>query len=63
MIFQTKGTKKAQIDMITEHQRQKGCRVIQAEGDADVHIVEAAVTMCISCSTTLIREDTASILL
>ena len=49
--------KKALIDMITERLRQKGCHVIQAEGDADLDIVKAAVTMCISCSTTLVRED------
>jgi len=49
--------------MITERLRQKGCYIIQAEGDADVYIVKAAVTMCISCSTTLIRKDTDLLIL
>lgn len=38
--------------------RQKGCHVIQAEGDADVDIVKAAVSMSLYRSTTLIGEDT-----
>ncbi len=38
--------------------RQKGCHVIHAEGDADVDIVKAAITMSSYKSTTLIGEDT-----
>jgi len=46
--------------MITEHLQQNGCHLIQAEGD--VHVVKAAVTMCISCSIT-IGEDTDLLIL
>ena len=49
--------------VVLERLRQKGCHVIQAEGDADVDIVKAAVTMCISCSTTLVGEDTDLLIL
>jgi len=38
------------VDMITERLRQKDCHVIEAEGDADVDIVKAAVTMSLSLS-------------
>lgn len=50
--------KKSMIDMITTCLRQQECHVIQAEGDADVDIVKAAVTMSSMKSTTLIGEDT-----
>jgi hypothetical protein len=35
--------KRAMIDLIAKCLKQKGCHVIQAEGDADVDIVKAAV--------------------
>lgn len=38
--------------------QQKGCHTIQAEGDADLDIVKATVTMSYFKSTTLIGEDT-----
>ena len=50
--------KQALIYMIGDHLRQKGCHVIHAEGDADVDIVKAAITMSSCKSTTLIGEDT-----
>ena len=37
--------KQAMIDLIAKCLKQKGCHVIQAEGDADVDIVRAAVSM------------------
>lgn len=43
--------------------QQKGCHVTQAEGDADVDIVKAAVSMCEYKSTTLIGEDTDLLIL
>jgi hypothetical protein len=43
--------------------KQKGCHVIQAEGDADVDIVKAAVSMSGYKSTTLIGEDTDLLIL
>lgn len=50
--------KQALIHQIGDHLRQKGCHVIHAEGDADVDIVKAAITMSSYKSTTLIGEDT-----
>ena len=38
--------------------RQRRCRVLQSEGNADVEIVNAAVTSCLTHSFTLIGEDT-----
>ena len=38
--------------------QQKGCHIIHAEGDADVDIAKATVTMSSYSSTTLIGEDT-----
>ena len=46
------------IDLISEKLRGKGCKVINATGDADVPIVKAAVLSSLTCSTTLIGEDT-----
>ena len=44
--------------MIGDHLRQKGCHVIHAEGDVDVDIVKAAITISSCKSATLIGEDT-----
>jgi len=55
--------KKSLIDMISACLKQKGCHVVQAEGDADVDIVKAAVTMSTFKSTTLIGEDTDLLIL
>ena len=55
--------KQAMIDLIAKCLQQKGCHVIQAEGDADVDIVKAAVSMCEYKSTTLIGEDTDLLIL
>ena len=46
------------IQLIMNCLQQRGCEVIQAEGDADTDIVKAAVKMSASKSTTLIGEDT-----
>ena len=43
--------------------RQNCCHVIQAEGDADVDLVKAVVTMSTTRSTTLIWEDTDLLML
>ena len=50
--------KQALIHLIAHHLQQKGCHVIHAEGDADVDIVTAAISMSSFKSTTLIGEDT-----
>ena len=50
--------KQAIIHLISQRLRQKGCHVIQAEGDADVDIVKAAISMSSYHCTTLIGEDT-----
>ena len=59
----SESNKKSLIGMITVRLRQNGCHVIQAEGDADVDIVKAAVTMSTTRSTTLIGEDTDLLML
>ena len=46
------------IRLISDKLRQNGCTVVQASGDADVDIVEAAVSSSMTKSTTLIGEDT-----
>ena len=46
------------IDLIAKCLKQQGCHVTQAKADADVNIVNAAVTMTLMKSTTLIGEDT-----
>ena len=43
--------------------RQKGCDVIQAEGDADLEIEKTAVSMSMYKYTTLIGEDTNLLIL
>ena len=50
--------KHALIKLISGRLREKGCDNIQAEGDADLDIVKAAVAMSAYKSTTLIGEDT-----
>lgn len=50
--------KQTLINLISERMRGRGCHVIQAEGDADVDIVKAAVSMSSYKSTSLIGEDT-----
>ena len=50
--------KHALIKLISGRLREKGCHTIQAEGDADLDIVKAAVAMSAYKSTTLIGEDT-----
>ena len=49
--------KQALIHLISERRRERGCHVIQAEEDADVDIVKAAVSMTSFKTTTLICED------
>ena len=46
--------KHALIHLISGHLREKGCHTIQAEGDGDLDIVKATVTMSAYKSTTLI---------
>ena len=55
--------KQAMIDLTAKCLQQKGCHVIQAEGDADVDIIKAAVSMSGYKSTTLIGEDTDLLIL
>jgi hypothetical protein len=55
--------KQAMIDLIAKCLKQKGCHVIQAEEDADVDIVKAAVSMSGYKSTTLNGEDTDLLIL
>ena len=50
--------KHALIKLISGRFREKGCHTIQAEGDADLDIVKAAVAMSEHISATLIGEDT-----
>ena len=50
--------KQALIQLIMERRKQKGCDVIQAEGDADVEIAKAAISMTAFRPTSLIEEDT-----
>ncbi|CAJ1064633.1 hypothetical protein SNEBB_002215, partial [Xyrichtys novacula] len=49
--------KQALIQLIMERMRQNGCNIIQAEGDADVEIAKAAISMSAFRPTTLIGED------
>ena len=46
------------IKLISGRLREKGCHTIQAEGDADLDIVKAAVAMSEHISATLMGEDT-----
>lgn len=50
--------KQAIINLISDGLQQAGCHVIHAKGDADVDIVQAAVSMSSNMSTTVIGEDT-----
>lgn len=50
--------KQALIQLIMGQMRQRGCEVMQAEGDADVEIAKAAIAMSAFKSTTLVGEDT-----
>ena len=50
--------KHALMKLISGRLREKGCHTIQAEGDADLDIVKAAVAMSEHISATLIGEDT-----
>ena len=50
--------KYALIQLISGRLREKGCHTIQAEWDADLDIVKAAIAMSAYKSTTLIGEDT-----
>ena len=50
--------KQALITMIVGRLENKGCHVVHAEGDANVDIVNAAITMSSFQSTTLIGEYT-----
>ena len=50
--------KQALINLIGDRLQRRGCHVIHAEGDADLDIAKAAITMSLSKSTTLIGEDT-----
>ena len=52
--------KQALIQLIMERMKQKGCDVIQAEGDADIEIAKAAISMSAFRSTSLIGEDRSS---
>ena len=49
--------KHALIQLIPGRLEEKGCHTIQAEGDAYLDIVKAAVTMSAYKSTTVIGED------
>lgn len=46
------------IDLISQKVRDRGCDVINSQGDADVDIVTAAVQSSETHSTTVIGEDT-----
>ena len=45
-------------ELSASRMQQKGCDVIQAEGDADVDIAKAAINMSALRPTSLIGEDT-----
>ena len=55
--------KHALIKLMSGRLREKGCHTIQAEGDADLDIVKAAVAMSAYKSTTLIGEETELLVL
>jgi len=55
--------KQALINLMADRLRKENCHVIQAEGDADVDLVRAAVKMSSNKSTTLIGEDTDLLIL
>ena len=49
--------------MISDRLREKGCTVMNAEGDADYDIVQAAIAVSEYKTTTLIGEDTDLLIL
>jgi 5'-3' exonuclease len=55
--------KQGLIDLISDALRNRDCNVINAQGDADVDIVKAAVEASYRQSTTLIGEDTDLLIL
>ena len=55
--------KQGLINMISDRLREKGCTVMNAEGDADYDIVQAAIAVSEYKTTTLIGEDTDLLIL
>ena len=55
--------KQSLIDMIAANLKQNDCHVVQAEGDADVVIVQAAVESSKQETTTLTGDDTDLLIL
>lgn len=55
--------KQGLINIISQRLREKGCNVINARGDADCDIVQAAIAASEFQSTTLIGEDTDLLIL
>ncbi|KAG1664200.1 Cubilin [Nymphon striatum] len=55
--------KQGLINMISDRLREKGCKVMNAEGDADYNIVQAAIAFSEYKTTTLIGEDTDLLIL
>ncbi|KAG1669956.1 hypothetical protein GQR58_017208 [Nymphon striatum] len=55
--------KQGLINMISDRLREKGCKVMNAEGDADYDIVQAAIALSEYKTTTLIGEDTDLLIL
>ena len=55
--------KEGMITLISTELTKRGCRVIQASGDADIDIVKATVDCSQLCSTTLVGEDTDLLIL
>ena len=62
--FPSQGSnKQGLINMISDRLREKGCIVMNAEGDADYDIVQAAIAVSEYKTTTLIGEDTDLLIL
>ena len=57
MFFQNKGNKQAFIDMLSDEMRKEGIDTIHAEDDADLLIVQTAVSMAEYKTTFVIAED------
>ncbi|KAG1714479.1 hypothetical protein GQR58_001251 [Nymphon striatum] len=55
--------KQGLINMISDRLREKGCKVMNAEGDADYDIVQAAIALSEYKTTALIGEDTDLLIL
>lgn len=51
------------INLISEKLKEHGCKVINTDGDADYHIVKAAIAASETQTTTLIGEDTDLLIL